>query len=230
MRLDRARLSPAARRSLEAAEAAEAAPKGGPPRPSPLSPWEVFAASVRANLQPASEGKSVWLEIPGLQLLSENVALRGGNGKSRIAVACEAKRQAQDALMGLDEHKRALFARFQGPCEIIILQSCEKHPRIDVTNLFHKALVDCFTARSGGIGIIEDDSPEHVHGINVRYCSNWVYPKSVQVVFQPPTWPVMEIGIVERIRAENETLRRQNAALLAELNQLRKALSNGSVH
>ena len=184
MRLDRARLSPAARRSLEAAEAA---PKGGPPRPSPLSPWQVFAASVREWIGVAPALRCVTIHLPGLQLLSENVALRGGKGKSRIAVACEAKRQAREALMKVPVRD---FSRFEGLCEITIVQSSEK-PRIDAPNLFHKALIDCLTARSGGLGIIPDDSPKYLNSYRVAYRPNSSEEDAVACVVEKPYWERM---------------------------------------
>jgi hypothetical protein len=143
--------------------------------------WADFAAQVRASLGAAREETlDIWL--PGLQLYSENVALRGDrmpgrHERNKIAVQTAALNEAQLAFM-LCESPLWRICRV---VSITILQHGRKRD-IDPGNLFHKPVVDCLIARGGaGLGIIEDDSARYVSRVTVGYGQRELTGVSVEI-------------------------------------------------
>lgn len=137
--------------------------------------WPQFAAYVRASLQVIRGPLAIWL--PGLHLRSENAALKGEargakehrpkHARGMVQVRNCASREARCAFQQAD---LGGIGRFETPVDIEVLQVSERR-LIDPGNLFHKAVIDCLTARSsaGGLGIIADDSARYVCRVTVGY-------------------------------------------------------------
>lgn len=123
-----------------------------------------FASGVRASLIPAEDGEATTLWLPGLQLESENRALRGGKGKNSIRVAAAAKRAAMRALTTSD----APLVRYDRAVSIEVRQ-VGTNRRIDPGNLWHKPIIDLLLRNGDGLGVIHDDSARYVESVTVGY-------------------------------------------------------------
>ena len=131
--------------------------------------WNAFVEDLRADgLTLAGDYLTIW--ITGLMLYSFNAALSGEKkrlgkeDRNRIKIQTAAKHEAELAL----QESGAEFRRFARPVNITVLQH-GKRRTIDPGNLYHKAVIDCLSAREGGIGVIEDDRAKFVGIVGSGY-------------------------------------------------------------
>ncbi len=143
--------------------------------------WPEFVASVRKAMPTRLEPLTLWL--PGLQMYSENAALRGEQkreGRNRIKVQGAALQEVQLAIICANPP----LWRIPSRVAIRVYQSGRRRD-IDPGNLFHKPVVDCLLERGHGLGIIHDDSAKHVESITIGYDPDGSDLTGVRIVIIP---------------------------------------------
>lgn len=135
-----------------------------------LDRWQLWAEGVRRKLPTRTALLMLWL--PGLEMRSENTALRGTSGsadakaKSRISTQHAARADARKAFMACE----SAMHRFPGEVRVrVVAYQCGTLQRIDPGNLYHKPVIDCLCERHYGLGIIVDDSARYIQSVHAEY-------------------------------------------------------------
>jgi hypothetical protein len=132
------------------------------PAPKPLPKhaftWEAYVEKCRAVLVANKPVRKFKVFIPTIVLGTINDVIRGSR-KENIHLQNRSKREARAAIVTVDPSQ---WRRIITPCHLAIYQ-CGKARRVDAPNLFEKAVIDCLTVRSEGVGILDDDSRQYIY-------------------------------------------------------------------
>lgn len=170
--------------------APEQAPKPVAPKPRKSrararakDEWAEYAEARRPT---EARAERLVLQFPGLILRSENKAQRGNAVRGGRWLNLEANLATNEAREAWKRNAQPLW-RFDVPVSIKVWQ-VKGDQRTDPGNLYKKALIDTLQERTGGLGIIRDDSRKYVVSESTGYATGGVVGVIVEI--EPATAPL----------------------------------------